>query len=314
MNKDIVQIIHGSKLYGVSNENSDTDIKSVFVVDNIHDLYEGVSSVIETSNGKTGADKIEMTSFYSRKFAQMLYQGQTVAFEMLFAPRSYWIASSNANWNVLYERRKTFVSKNVTPFVAYARSQASKYSLKGNKLKTLYKFVEDITLLHDNAKDVNWFEFLAESYKDSPGVRLWEDEKGGVKVPMIEICGKSFGKTTDLKLWIPPLEKLIKTFGERSEAAMLSEGKDLKAMYHAVRIVDQCIELLENQTITFPRPNADFLKSIRSGSVELEEVSDIIDSRTIKMNKLLSISTLPETCDADYLESWAWLCQKGWLT
>lgn len=311
MKREIVRLIHGSKLYGVSTKDSDTDIKSVYIVDTLRELYEGNLSNNVSTNGLLGSAREEYEEFYIKNFAKLLFSGQTVAFDMLFAPPTSWI-TFRPDWEILYNNRRELVSKNIAPFVKYARSQASKYSLKGLRLKTLKEVLVDLKEMQSTKLSSEIAcALLRNKYKDREGIRLWVDgDRTSLPVQMIEICGKSFGETTDLKLWIPPLENLVTTFGERSEASMLHDGKDTKAMYHAVRILGQCLELLEYKTITFPRPNAEQLMLIRSGKVSLEETSELIDSGTKRMDELLLNSTLPETPDKKWLDDWAFSSQS----
>lgn len=315
MKREIIKIIYGSKLYGVSTKDSDTDYKSVYIVDEVKDLYDGIKSSVNTNNGLEGKDKVEEESFYIKRFAHLLFGGQTVAYEMLFAPHKFWVNSCGNEWGLLYDRRKEIVSKNVTPFVKYARSQASKYSLKGIRLKNLKGFITDVKAFYSLGVDSDvYFNELVNKYAGCEGISLGEEIRNQhTPIPTITVCGKTFGKTTDIKLWIQPLVNLAGAFGDRSEEAMKSNGKDLKAMYHSVRIVGECIELLKDKTITFPRPDAELLMKIRLGLMELDEVSEIIDTATAEMEKLLGVSLLPETPDKDVLDNWAWNSQNNWL-
>lgn len=315
MKREIIKIIHGSRLYGVSTPDSDTDYKSIYVVDEIKDLYDGIDMSIHTNNGLEGKDKVEEESFYIKRFIKLLFSGQTVAFEMLFAPYKFWVNCAGNEWGLLYDHRKEMACKSVTPFVKYAKSQASKYSLKGIRLKNLKEFITDVKSFYTlKAGPDIYFEELTNKYVGREGILLGEETRNQqTPIPTITICGKTFGKTTDIKLWISPLEGLASSFGDRSEEAMKTNGKDLKAMYHSVRIVGECIELLRDKNITFPRPDAELLMKIRLGLLELDEVSELIDTSTVEMDKLLSISTLPETPNLAVLENWAWNSQQNWI-
>lgn len=308
MTKTIVRILAGSNLYGVATPTSDKDIKSVFVADSVKDLYMGVKNSDVYNNGAEGKDKEEYEDFYIKQFAKLLIGGQTVIYDMLFAPPSNILESSPA-WEELISNRSKLVSQNVFPFVSYARSQAIKYSLKGERLKTLKDFLAELRQYQEE----DWFEHLTKMFKDREGIRFWADERGGVSTPMIEVCGKSFGKTTSRKLWIDPLQSLIKAYGDRAESAMMSDGKDLKAMYHAVRISNQCIELLQTGSVTFPRPNKDFLMDIRSGKVTYDEVAKAIDTNSEEIQKLLVTTTLPLKPDEKWIHDWAWRTQESYL-
>lgn len=85
-------------------------------------------------------------------------------------------------------------------------------------------------------------------------------------------------------------------------------GFDTKFAMHAMRIVEQGIELLTQGRIVFPRPNAQFLKDVRNGVVfgpgELDKCVDYINNRAAELKAVYdSGSALPYSVDASELEN-----------
>ena len=306
--KTLVKTIYGSKLFGTALPASDTDFKSVFVCD-MEELVFGKTATQNTVEG-VGSQKVESEAHHISHFCRMLKQGQTLAYSMLFTPDHAVVETSDA-WNELVENKSRLVSKNLRPFVGYARSQAQKYSLKGERLRTLDHFIEDIKMsldekevtregrLHESA-----FCGLQEHYKDSEGARLWTEHTVNMDVRHIEICGKSFGETTPLKLWLKPLLDLRNRYGGRSQQAKEDNGTDLKAMYHSVRIASEMNEILTTGNLTYPRPEAALLLDIRNGKLTNREVGDIIDRLICTGDELFETSTLRDRPDDEWLDDW----------
>jgi hypothetical protein len=124
--KTLVKTIYGSKLFGTALPASDTDFKSVFVCD-MEELVFGKTATQNTVEG-VGSQKVESEAHHISHFCRMLKQGQTLAYSMLFTPDHAVVETSDA-WKELVENKSRLVSKNLRPFVGYARSQAQKYSL-----------------------------------------------------------------------------------------------------------------------------------------------------------------------------------------
>lgn len=106
------------------------------------------------------------------------------------------------------------------------------------------------------------------------------------------------------------VHKLIVKNGNKTGRTEIVEqrGFDTKFAMHAIRIVEQGIELLTTGRITFPRPNARFLLDVRNGVVfgpnELNKCVDYITARTGEL--LLAYgreSSLPHSVDVSELEN-----------
>ena len=293
----------GSRLFGVSTPESDTDIKGVHAL-GLDDLLWGRNETFQACQGE-GPNKVESESHSISKFAGMIRTGQPIAFTLLCTPEEYWNYSTPA-WEELIENRSRLLSKTVTPFIGYARSQAVKYSLKGKRLTTLRKFIERL----EGGKT---FEELRSEFEGMEGIRLWvENLPNGEQIRHIEVCGKSFGETTATALWLGPLKKLESKYGVRAETASM-EPADWKAMYHAVRLSCEVMELLDTGVITYPRPEAEILKLIRRGGMSQAAVSLMIDKFAENIDHAIASSTLPERCDWEWLSDWVVRTQRDYL-
>lgn len=66
-----------------------------------------------------------------------------------------------------------------------------------------------------------------------------------------------------------------------------------KSAGHTVRICEQAIEYLNHGTMTFPRPNADFLLKIRHHALDMAEVRDIIEDALRRLQEATEIDIAP---------------------
>lgn len=301
----LVEVIYGSRLFGTAIATSDIDKKRVYLSD-MQDLVMGRTDARNTVTGE-GANKVETEEHHITAFARMVMQGQTLALSLLFAPDNM-VTHRTPQWDELLRGRSKLVSRNLLPFVGYARSQSIKYSLKGERLRTLGDFVEAVTKMEPAGPDGRLhplqFESLQTAFGQREGVRLWTEKTAGGPIRHIEVGGRSFGETTPLKLWVGPLTTMLNRYGKRAQQAKEDNGSDLKAMYHAVRLAGEMNELLRTGHLTYPRPEAPLLLDIRNGKLTNGEVSDLIEQAIAEGERLMEVSSLPARVDGSFLYDW----------
>jgi len=74
-------------------------------------------------------------------------------------------------------------------------------------------------------------------------------------------------------------------------------GYDTKGAMHGLRLLYECIELMEFGRITLPRPEKERLIEVRSGSWPLERVLEEATRLRQELEKVVSTSSLPEQVD-----------------
>lgn len=298
MSKVIFKTIAGSRLYGVETPESDYDIKGVF----LESLPELLAKQKNVKQEKLENKETELFSL--NYYMNLVGNGQVVPLDMLFAPPKFWVSASS-EWDDIYDNRHKFVSRNISPFVGYAKQQAIKYGAKGSKLTTLKTALDLVESEYS-------FDMLCKSLSGLDGIEFSiETAPGGVNIKHIIICGKSFGETTDRKLWMGPLRKLLVSYGNRSRQA--TNGIDLKAQYHAVRICSEAIELLTTGNLTFPRPEADTLRYIRAGKFEKDELEVLVDGLFYRVKELEKTTSLQDTPDIALMEDLVFSLQSKYL-
>lgn len=110
--------------------------------------------------------------------------------------------------------------------------------------------------------------------------------------------GFAFG---EWKKAVDYFEQMRKLGAQRKEH-IATFGYSIKNAYHAVRLLEECIELLQTGSITFPRPNADFLRQIRHGKVDVEVVKARYEELDRQVPEELTKSNIPEDVDREKLD------------
>ncbi len=113
----------------------------------------------------------------------------------------------------------------------------------------------------------------------------------------MEVCGKKAGLTSNVKFAYELWSKQLAEYGDRARAAREAGGADWKAMYHALRISAQTVELLSTGQVTFPRPEAPYLLRVRQGQVSVDEVSARIEQGIQEIRDAQARSSLREEAD-----------------
>ena len=310
--KTIFKSIHGSKLYGTDHAGSDTDYKIVYA----KSLSELITDAPDCYREQTPYDT---ECFSLKKFALLLGQQQTNAIEMLFTPDEFIIETSPA-WEELRANKHRLVSKNIMPFVGYAKQQARVYSEKGaslNMLKALFDDLKRWQAYHVVDESTKAFEYTDGNYASIALDKLCDQypemisrgektNNAGDTVDYYQILDKQFECLVSFYEWTARVELMIARYGERAKAAAKDGAFDRKAMYHAVRIIDEAIELLDTGELIFPCLQASVYANIRF----MEEATfDWVQEHLMeRYNKLMTVSlpnsTLQENLDKEYLDSW----------
>lgn len=90
--------------------------------------------------------------------------------------------------------------------------------------------------------------------------------------------------------------------GNQRKEHIAQFGYSIKNAYHAIRLLGECIELMETGTITFPRPDADILKKIRYGEMEIDKIKELYMTMDAQVNEVFQKSSLPEITNKEVIE------------
>ena len=299
-NTDSIQIyscLFGSQLYGTNNENSDVDIKNVFVT-HPKQLILGDSAYSIYNNQIIKGIDAENISLH--KFLKLAAEGQTMAIDMLFADKYKTYLTSNIWKEHILPIRDKLITKNIRSFIGYALAQALKYSNKGNKINEYsgaMGFFEGIALFTDNNNII--LRNIIPHIKNAFNYKLIKksDTETNIRIEDIEIpTGATVGYAIDV------LQKQIDKYGERANKAYINGGIDYKAVSHAYRTIKEVEELLNTGRIVFPLTYADEIKAIKYNEIDdIDEILAYITAQCDILKERIKYSDLPEKVDGNLI-------------
>jgi uncharacterized protein len=288
----------GSHLYGTNTPLSDVDYRGVFIPDERY--FYGCMLSTEQFEDK----KNDETYFEIRKFMHLALDNNPNIVELLFVPQNMWEVATY-EWQLICNHKKLFLSKKAKyTFLGYAHSQFKRIRTHRNWL--LYPPAkkpepEDYglirkTLMSDD--DLGAYEAL----KDQ--VSLVED--------LMRIVTKNKAYKNAQREW-DNYESWKKN--RNPERAKLEEkfGYDTKHAAHLIRLISEGEELLLHGTITFPRPDAEYLLKIRAGELSYDQLYRELEIYEEKFEMYYETSPLPHKADVNKVDELCIKINKAYL-
>ena len=248
---------------------------------------------------KNTADDTDTEIYSLHYFIELACQGQTVALDMLHAPREMILVNSII-WESLVENRNKFYTKNLSAFIGYARRQAAKYGIKGSRLNACEEVLKFLSewLPEVQLKDI-W-------NKLPKGEHIhFLDELTPNNLRQYQVVGKKFQETVRVGYVMNILTKFYEAYGMRAQLAAENKGIDWKAVSHALRAAYQTKQILTENTIIFPLREAPYLTKVKQG--KRDYTTDVVPTLEILMDEIEVLSeksTLPEKVDREYWDEW----------
>jgi hypothetical protein len=298
--KTIFKAIVGSKLYGTDHPLSDDDFLGVFLP-NRKDLLgtqtppsELTENVKESTTDRNQKGDVDSKLLSLRHFFKMLLQGQSGAVELLFVPESK-ILFTTPEWAKIVAHKDLFLSRSgVLPIIGFALAQSHKSSIKGANLNLIRRLIKDLTPYAKGATKVrDVVEIFGETYlmmKGGAEVRYTEAVDG---TKVVDVASRMFNLGATVKNFVTGMQKMEEKYGSRSEIAA-GVGVDTKSLCHAYRLLFQAEEYLLHGTISFPRPEAPFLKDVRHGRYQADFREEISSKVDYLKKEIMPKSPLPE--------------------
>lgn len=295
MNK-LFELTFGSRLYGTDTENSDLDLKGIYLPtprEIVLNTYPKTISIKRKKelNERNTKDDVDLEYFSLDRYLKLLCDGQTVALDILFAGTDmYTYLDQRNSWifKKIFYNRDRLISKDITAFIGYAAQQASKYGLKGFRVAAFRDTLDFLNTLKDHQRlsDESVYPELMKFVYERPCVNptpkteyITIEEKPNNKGKMdkfLQVAGKYYSLTCIVKLTKSQVQQKFDEYGKRALLAEQNLGCDFKALSHAVRVNSQGKELLETGMITFPRPDKDLLLKIKTGQIHYKDIELII--------------------------------------
>ncbi len=328
----LFSVLTGSHLYGNASPTSDFDYKAVCLppldelllntkMTNRKEKPVGVGP-----GGKMAAGESETEYLPIQVFMDDFFNGQTYALEVAFAVYQNDEPSLSDSGMVVFNPKlplstcilvrdivedliELYLTKSVKKMVGYAVSQSKMYGLKTERFTALVATSEAVkTYFLKWSSNQEHFEQNLRKTRLSDTADLLEElckipyikmdtvmnGKGGKEaVPALSVCGKKYVTTS---YWSTVLESIHSTIGMYGNRVKEFEGQgvDWKALSHAIRITEQVLELCGQGTLTFPRPNAGFLATVKSGKLSLDEATEYLQNAFSKVDDAILTSVLQD--------------------
>lgn len=315
MNKTIMRVKFGSHLYGTNTPTSDTDYKSIHLPHADQIILQRVQNVVSKSTGdpltKNTKDDIDDESYSLSKFLGMLRSGDMVAYEMLFVPQNQ-LDICTPEWQMILSCRNKLIDRNITGFVGYIRQQVNKYGVKGSRIAAAraateffdvfrgsskaFKRVGDIPLDTIQTHLVNKHDYIKLLY-------LPNSANDPREMPYLEVLNRKIDFRTGVGDAFKIVKRIFDEYGSRALAAETNQGVDWKAVYHAIRVSEQALELNRTGQITFPRPNVKELLKIKRGEYHFKDIAERLENNLELLEAEMPNSVLPEKYCEETMDS-----------
>jgi len=319
--KILFSCIVGSQLYGTSTPDSDVDVKGVFIPPKQY--FMGFLDRIEQVQ-----DNQTDTEYYDiRKFLKIALECNPTIIELLYAPEYMWKESS-PEWLEIIDHRDYFLSKRARySFTGYAMSQlkrikrhrswllnplTKKPERKDFGLPENQKLIPEEQIGAFNRLLLNHMEEVKQNHPLKKEIEDMLDTKGLISI----IQSLKNPDINDMKQLVPASDNFIMALDrEKKYSVAMREwgqyqnwkknrnpkraelekqyGHDTKHSMHLLRLMTEGEELMKHKTITFPRPDKEFLLDIRNGKYSYDEIVEMADEFELKFNEYYNTSELP---------------------
>lgn len=297
----IVKMLFGSHLYGTDTTESDRDYKGIFMPAAPEIFLSKIPKSVQLGtpsdpNRKNTAEDVDYEAYSLHYFVELACKGETVALDMLHAPKSA-VLESSLTWSSLVSQREKFYTKNLRSLVGYARRQAAKYGVKGSRLADARKVLAILDHASPEARigDLDLPELEHARW-------LPPDEKTGVRC--YQACGKMPQETATAFHYLDTMRWFVEKYGHRAQLAEQNQGIDWKAISHAFRAAYQVRYILIDRGFEYPLPETEHLKRVKAGAIPFAEAGSALEDLIAEVEELSLNSPLPEKADRGYWNRW----------
>lgn len=305
----LVELRAGSHLYGTATAASDTDLKAVYLPTARDILLQRARPTVTKERDKGRGERnmpgdVDRESYSLQRFLDFVVGGQPLALEMLFAPDTAMTMMPDPLWRSVQALASRLVSRQVTPFLRYCRLQAELYGNKGARAaaaRQALAVLETAEAAHGTTARLGVIEpTLAEFVAGAQHASLIDLRVGGGReMRHLELCGRKVPFHASIKAPRDMAARLLAEYGARTLLAEQDGGIDWKALFHAVRVGQEAIELLATGRLAFPLAGAGRLLDIKLGRVPYDAVAGEIAQLLGAVEAAAVRSTLPDQPDRE---------------
>lgn len=320
--KDLLlfESVSGSRSFGTDHAGSDTDLRGVFVAP--LSFMAGLETIEQVSD-----EKSDVVYYEIGRFISLLTTNNPNIIEMMFSPE-FCVRYRHPAFEVI--RPEVFVSKLCRQsFGNYAMGQIRKARGLNKKIVNPEpkerKHLREFCYVLAGQGAVNLVDWLkARGLDEGACALVGVRHSPGTYAIFVGVGGRGiFSQKDDSSVICSSVPKGAEPVGwmtchadafkahcrshreywqwveERNEDRYQTNishdrGYDSKNLMHTLRLLDQALEIAEEGRITLPRPNADWLKKVKSGTYEYDDLLKIADERHAAMEAAFEKSDLPE--------------------
>lgn len=261
----------GSHLYGLESENSDLDVKGIYIpYTETGEISWEISHKSYNTNkdSKNNNDDIDVSLYSIGKYIDLLSKCNLATLDMLHcSPNNENMIYNDENWHLLYNNRACFYTKQLSRNKVYVRKQIDRYGVSGSKIKAFYEVLKLIeTNTTEDTKrlcDIKNIEFmLLKLAENNDNIVVFDDFYNSSNIAF-QVSMKSFGPKTQIKHCVSALRK-----GSEQYANDIVDADnniyDAKAVAHAVRALYQINDMVMSGDCVLTR-HADRLLDFKFG-------------------------------------------------
>lgn len=298
----LLEIVHGSRLYGTVHTESDLDIKSVWSP-SAHDILVGRTdwSLNDTNGHRPNTkDDVDHERMDLLKFVRSLADGQAPLIEMLFAPEANHRVPAHPVIAMLVENIDLVVPCKPSRFLTYAEQAAPLFGVRSPRTEVAERVAIRLERLGPALESLKVSDVAELIVGELPSrfvsVGASKQEAGGQ--PLLFVCGKAYSFGASGKLVADAARRIA------DRPCVVEEGKekDWVSIYHAVRFGAEALEFFEQGRIEFPRRDVSRLMDVRAGVVPDDEIADELRHLLDAVPRAATSSGLREAVDVEFLE------------
>lgn len=332
--RTIFLCVHGSRAYGTSTPESDTDYRGVCVAP--PEYYLGALSHFEQAESK----EPDFTIFCIKKFVHLASQGNPNVIEILFVDESDRLQITPLGEQLL-GMRDLFLTKRVRhTFAGYAHSQmrrirghrewlmhppshhptraefnlpestlipqnqlsAAEAAIKGKLDSWSADFMDDLPPATRQAITGKMSEHLAE-IGVSMNEELWPGAARtlGLSDNFIELLAREKRYASAKRNWNQYQTWKLERNPKRAELEA-RYGFDGKHAGHLYRLMTMAREILETGKVNVRRPDAEVILSIRNGAWTYERLEEWFEREDAALTDVATKSSLPKSPDVEEID------------
>jgi hypothetical protein len=296
----VLATVSGSALYGTATDQSDDDVRAVFLPLKREILLGRTSFGIDGNeeNNRLGAGDIDVSAVSLQRYLALIGKMDMISVEILFAARNpaFCIQSPSPVFDLVWKNRDKLLAGSGNSAIGHARQRLGDFFPSSDATLNAYRQAEEIlsgckgaSLLAEPAlleklQAIHRVEVVTVSNQRFAIERKWEDmtdeERATGKSPghsvFVKIGGKRIGTGVPISEALRTVRRPLNRKEVNKRTSTRGEAIVWKDAYQAVRLLHQVVEIHQTRDISLPRPEAALLRKIRNAELSEEDLKTMI--------------------------------------